>query len=301
MGLGRMKPSRMKPSGTGERRRAAVAVDDAVARRRYSVVIPAFNEEAYIGACLKSLAAQDYPAPFEIIVVDNDSSDRTAANAEAAGATVIFEPERGVCQARQRGTTVAQGNIIISTDADTTFSPGWLSAIDRAFARNPLAVAVAGPCRFVAAPWWAVLYPKLLFGAVNTVKRISGRVVYISATNIAFRKSAWSGYDTRLTQGGDELDLLRRLQAAGEVIFDPTNPTRTSSRRLDQGLLYNLAVTFGYYYLLGYVLNRACRRPVLGMAPPFRDGYGLGDLPSPRQQGRSWRIARAALLLANRR
>jgi len=50
--------------------------------------------------------------------------------------------------------------------------------------------------------------------------------------------------DTRLTQGGDELDLLRRLQAAGEVVYDVTNPTRTSSRRLDEGLLNNVAVTF---------------------------------------------------------
>jgi glycosyltransferase involved in cell wall biosynthesis len=297
MGFGRVKHS----GGNGYGRRALVAIDDTLAHRRYSVVIPAFNEEVLIGSCLESLAAQDYPAPFEIIVVDNNSTDRTAAIAAAMGATVVFEPERGVCQARQCGTAVAHGNIVISTDADTTFSPGWLSAIDRAFARNPAAVAVAGPCQFDAAPWWAVLYPKLLFGPVDIVKRITGRVIYISATNIAFRKSAFSGYDTRLTQGGDELDLLRRLQAAGEVIFDPTNPTRTSSRRLDQGLLYNVAVTFAYYYLLGYVVNRAFRRPVLGMAPPFRSARGASAPPSPRQQGRSWRLTRAALLLANRR
>jgi len=72
------------------------------------------------------------------------------------------------------------------------------------------------------------LYSTLLFGTVNLVKRLTGRVVYVSATNIAVRSSAWTGYDTRLTQGGDELDLLRRLQAAGEVVFDVTNPTLTS-------------------------------------------------------------------------
>ncbi len=290
--VGRVRRIRSAAGG-----RSALTANDPAAHRRYSIVIPAFNEQAYVGACLESLAAQDYPAPFEIIVVDNNSTDQTAVTAEAAGATVVFEPERGVCQARNRGTTVAAGNIIISTDADTTFSSGWLSAIDRAFARNPAAVAVAGPCQFVAAPGWAVLYPKLLFGAVDLVNRITGRVVYVSATNIAFRKNAWSGYDTRLTQGGDELDLLRRLQATGKVIFDPTNPTSTSSRRLDQGLLYNIAVTFFYYYVLGYVLNRAFGRPILGMAPPFRRA---GDRTS-RSLGRSWRITRAALLLTGRR
>jgi glycosyltransferase involved in cell wall biosynthesis len=219
---------------------------------------------------LASLAAQDYPAAFEIIVVDNNSTDRTASIAAAAGATLVFEAERGVCQARQRGTEVARGEIIISTDADTTFAPGWLSDIERAFARHPGVVAVAGPCRFSAAPWWGNPYSTVLFGLVGVIKKTTGRVVYISATNIAFRKSAWSGYDTRLTQGGDELDLLRRLQAVGEVVFDPNNPTHTSSRRLDQGLLYNITVTVMYYYLLGYALNRTFGRPVLGTAPPFR-------------------------------
>jgi len=294
-GRGRRQP-RSEPGGGSVLPRA-----DAPECPRYSVVIPAFNEQAYLGSCLASLAAQDYPAAFEVIVVDNNSTDRTAVVAAAAGVTVVFERERGVCQARQRGTDVARGEIIVSTDADTTFSPGWLSGIDRAFAGNPGAVAVAGPCHFVAAPRWGTLYPKALFGLVNLVKRITGRVVYISATNIAFHKSVWTGYDTRLTQGGDELDLLRRLQAGGEVIFDPTNPTRTSSRRLDQGLLYNVAVTFFYYYLLGYALNRTFGRQVLGTAPPFRGSRDPTPPSSTRPSARPSRVVRTAWLLDNQR
>ena len=172
-----------------------------------------------------------------------------------------------------------------------------MSGIDAAFARHPGAVAVAGPCHFAGAPRWGTLYSTLLFGTVNLVNRVTGRVVYVSATNIAFRSSAWTGYDTRLTQGGDELDLLRRLQAAGEVVFDITNPTRTSSRRLDQGLLYNIAVTFLYYYLLGYALNRTFRRPVLGTAPPFRRSGDRGPRTVTGPSTRSWRTTRAAFLL----
>ncbi|HEY5113930.1 MAG TPA: hypothetical protein VIJ00_00245 [Nakamurella sp.] len=96
----------------------------------------------------------------------------------------------------------------------------------------------------------------------------------------------------------EQPDLLHRLQAAGEVVFDVTNPTRTSSRRLDEGLLYNIAVTFLYYYLLGYALNRTFRRPVLGTAPPFRRAGAARDPWSATgPPARSWRITRAAFLL----
>jgi glycosyltransferase involved in cell wall biosynthesis len=254
---------------------------------RFSVVIPAFNESTYLPECLRSLAAQDFTGAVELIVVDNNSTDGTASVARAMGATVVTEPKPGVCSARQRGTEVACGEIIVSTDADTTFERGWLSAIDRAFARNPGCAAVAGSCRFVDGPWWAMVYPKLLFGLVHALFRMTGRVCYVTATNTAFRRTAWSGYDTRLTQGGDELDLLRRLRARGRVIFDPHHPTLTSARRLNRGLLYNLAVTLFFYYLLGYALNRLFRRRLVGTAPVFRSTadsrsswWGPGQLAS---------------------
>ena len=93
------------------------------------------------------------------------------------------------------------------------------------------------------------------------------------------------------------MDLLRRLQAAGEVVFDVTNATCTSSRRLDEGLLYNVAVTVFYYYLLGYALNRTFRRPVLGTAPAFRRSGDRGPRTVTGPPARSWRVARAAFLI----
>jgi hypothetical protein len=86
------------------------------------------------------------------------------------------------------------------SDADTTFDAAWLSNIDRAFTRSPSCVAVAGPCRFVGGPRWGLAYTRLVFGLVRLLYRITGKVCYVTATNIAFRKSAWTGYDTRLTQ-----------------------------------------------------------------------------------------------------
>ena len=241
------------------------------ARPRFSVVIPALDEEGCLADCLRSLARQDFAGGVEVIVVDNNSIDRTAAIARSFGAVVVREPQPGVCWARQRGTALARGEIVVSTDADTTFDPSWLTRIDRALEQHPSCVAVGGTCSFGdSGPFWAAIYPRLLFGAVALAYRLTGRVVYVSAANLAFRRSSWPGYDTRLTQGGDEVDLLRRLQRQGPVLFDRHNPTFTSPRRLQQGLAYNLVVTFFVYYLLAYWLNRLAGRPLIGTAPAFR-------------------------------
>ena len=114
----------------------------------------------------------------------------------------------------------------------------------------------------------------------------------MSATNIAFRRSAFPGYDTQLTQGGDEVDLLRRLQASEPVAFDRGNPSLTSSRRLTQGLAYNIVVTFYWYHLLGYWLNRLLHRQALGMAPAF----GRTAQAAERRPWRRTAVVTAAVL-----
>lgn len=237
---------------------------------RFSIVIPAHNEAAYLGACLESLRRQDFRGDYEIIVVDNNSSDGTADLARSHGVTVTEEPRQGVCWARQRGTELASGDIVVSTDADTVYQEDWLSRIDAAFLADDALAAVAGPCQFVDAPRWGRVYARTLFGSVDLVSRTTGRVPYVAAANIAFRKSAWRGYDTAATQGGDELGLLRGLRRMGRVAFDAANPVFTSSRRMRRGFAYNLTVTFGFYYVFGYSLNRLTGRTVVGMAPSFR-------------------------------
>ena len=237
---------------------------------KYSIVIPAFNEEDYIGDTLASLKKQSYNGEFEIVVVDNNSTDSTASVAKKHGARVVMEERPGVCWARQKGTESARGEIIISTDADTIFSHDWLKNIDEAFQDGDV-VAVMGPCRFVDPPYWGAIYPHILFGAVSVISKVIKRPFYITATNTAFKKSAWDGYDTSLTQGGDELDLLRKLKKKGKIIFKNDNPTFTSSRRLRRGLLYNLFVTLLYYYLLEYFLSRIFKSNIIGSAPNIRE------------------------------
>ncbi|GAA4255898.1 glycosyltransferase [Dactylosporangium darangshiense] len=243
-------------------------------RPRFSIVIPCFNEAAYVTDALLSLRKQDFDGVFEVIVVDNNCTDETADIARDFGAVVVTEPVPGVCNARQRGTEEARGEIVVSADADTVYGRDWLSRIDALFRGDERVVAVVGPCEYADGPRWGRVYGRALFGAVNGVYRLTGRAVYASATNIAFRREAWTGYDTGMTQGGDELDQLRRLRKRGRIVYDHGNPTFTSGRRHNRGLVYNLFVTLPVHYLLTYAVNRMAGRRVLGSAPAFRDPEG---------------------------
>jgi glycosyltransferase involved in cell wall biosynthesis len=268
---------------------AAPPAGSPVVQPRFSVVVPAFNEEAVLGTCLDSLAAQAYPGHVEVIVVDNASTDMTATLAGEHGARVVHEPRRGVCFARQRGLAAATGEIVVTTDADTVVPPGWLQRIDDQFQERPGAVAVAGPCVYASGPWWSGVWTWLLFGVVALVAAVTGRVLYVTATNLAFYRAAFDGYDTRLTQGGDELDALRRLRRRGEVVFVRRNPTFTSARRLARGLVHTLVVSLCFHYLLGYLVNRVTRRAVVGTAPAFRPVE-----PEDRRLGTRFLVRRAA-------
>ena len=268
---------------------------------RFSVVIPAFNEERLIGDCLQSLARQDFTGGHEVIVVDNNCTDDTAEIARRYGAIVVREETPGVCAARHRGTLTARGQIVVSSDADTVFDAGWLSRIDQTFRQDPARVGVAGPCRYPDGPWWGKAYARVLFEVVHLTYRVTGRVVYITATNIAFRKDAWSGYDVTGTQGADELGLLRQLRSRGRIAFDRCNPTLTSARRLTQGLAYNVVVSFLFYYVLAVTLNHATGRAVIGTAPAFRNDRSRPVSRRYRLLGLGWlTVAAAATALTAR-
>ena len=237
---------------------------------RFSVVIPCYNEADYIGATLESLKNQTFDGEVEIIVVDNNCIDETVAIAKSYGAKIVSETNPGVCWARQAGTVAASGEIVVSTDADTIFSETWLANIDQAFKTNSKIVAVGGPCTYISGPWWGRIYTHFLFGAVYFMQYLIRHPFYMSATNIAFKKSSWSGYNVNLPQAGDEIDLLHELRKKGRVKFIFNNSTYTSGRRLEQGLIYNLFVTFIYYYLAAYYLNRIFGKELIGSAPAFR-------------------------------
>src|SRR5438094_5672958 len=91
---------------------------------KISIIVPAFNEEKFLARSLRKIrAATDAFSCLgwesEIIVCDNNSSDRTAEKARAAGATVVFEPVNQISRARNKGASAATGDWLVFIDADS--------------------------------------------------------------------------------------------------------------------------------------------------------------------------------------
>ncbi|MHB0995804.1 MAG: glycosyltransferase [Elusimicrobiales bacterium] len=93
-----------------------------------SVVVPVYNEAECIGDCLDSLAGQDF-GRMEIIVVDDGSTDASAAVAASRGAKVIKGAHRGAGAARNAGAAAASGDFLLLVDADMTFAPHYVSRL----------------------------------------------------------------------------------------------------------------------------------------------------------------------------
>jgi lipopolysaccharide/colanic/teichoic acid biosynthesis glycosyltransferase/glycosyltransferase involved in cell wall biosynthesis len=93
-------------------------------------VVPAYNAANTLQLCLDALAKQDFlPSAYEVIVVDDGSTDGTAALARSASVRVISQPNAGPAAARNAGASVARGEYLLFTDADCAPVPGWIEAL----------------------------------------------------------------------------------------------------------------------------------------------------------------------------
>lgn len=177
-----------------------------------SVVIPALNEERFIGDCLRSLRAQTVP-PSEIIVVDNGSTDKTVEIAEKLADRVIIIPGVRIMVLRPAGVDAAKYPIIVSTDADTTYPDFWLEKLLSHFS-DPNVVLVGGPIRSST--------PGTIEDLYATGLSASAGAGLFSGANMAFRRDAFerAGGYVRVRKGEDWA-LSNRLRRYGKTVFDP--------------------------------------------------------------------------------
>lgn len=152
-----------------------------------SVIIPAYNEEKYLPDCLEALRHQDFPLPYEIIVVDNKSTDKTPEIARKFGAKVINESQKGLLVSRDKGIRNAKGEIIAITDADTLVPKNWLLEIYREFKNDKNLVFLSGPYTTYDGPLWNKIWVKNVFFLINFLAKIK---IYLhsSGCNKAFKK-----------------------------------------------------------------------------------------------------------------
>lgn len=203
---------------------------------KLSVIIPAHNEEKYIGSALKALLTQDYP-DFEVIVVDNASTDKTAEIARTFPVTVVSESRKGTMWACERGRREARGEIIVRMDADCLPEMGWLSRGAALFTDDSV-VGVTGPYRYIdqTGIFTSVLLRLQMnvvwLGAVATQFFKHGGLLV--GGNSFMRASALEkigGFNTAITFYGDDTDTAKRLANVGKLVFSRKLALPSSARR----------------------------------------------------------------------
>ncbi len=206
---------------------------------KVSVVVPAFNEEAYIGDCIDWLHAQTV-APFEIIVVNNNSSDKTARIARKKGARVINELTPGITAARNAGFNAARGDIIARCDADTRPHPDWVARIEASFHKENV-VGVTGTTEFYDAPEELKSVIEKVFTVAyfqGSKSMIGGVTLY--GSNMAIRTSAWERIKDEICLDDalvhEDIDLTIHLMKHGKIIYDSHLTVANSYRALHVSL-----------------------------------------------------------------
>ncbi len=190
---------------------------------RVSVVVCAFNAQDTIAQCLDGLRAVEYPN-FEVILVNDGSTDATGAIAARYPVRLITTPNRGLSNARNTGLEAAEGEIVAYLDSDAFPDPDWLQYLAAAF-RDAAFVGIGGPN--LAPPGLgrvAECFDNAPGGPAHVL--LSDREAeHIPGCNMAFRReslAATGGFDPALRIAGDDVDMCWRLQARGWALgFSP--------------------------------------------------------------------------------
>jgi len=212
---------------------------------RYSVVVPAYDEEALLPATLESIRAAmaAVPWPGEIVVCDNNSRDRTAEIARAAGARVVFEPHNQIARARNTGGRAALGEWLVFVDADTRISPGILGAA--------LDLLASGSCAGGGSIIRMDCGGSLAGGAVVRTWNWISRTFHMAAGSFLFaRADAFTevGGFSRGVYAGEEIWFTRavkkwgRKRGLGFRVIEG-HPVETSGRKMEWFSAWTLAAT----------------------------------------------------------
>ena len=229
---------------------------------KISVVVPAFNEEKFLGETLASIRAAIKPITargwaMELIVCDNNSTDRTAEIARTAGAEVVFEPVNQIARARNTGASRATGDWLLFVDADSHPSPALLSDMADAIAQ--------GDCLAGGSTVWfdrfhfGALPANLLWNALSrSLKWMAGSFIFCETAS--FR--AVGGFSHELF-ASEELDLTRRLkeraaQLGRRIVILHRHPLRTSARKMQ---LYTVRDHLAFLARLAWTRGAVVRDP----------------------------------------
>lgn len=227
---------------------------------KISVVIPAYNEEKYIGPSLESLIEKAGKDIYEIIVVDNASTDHTAAVAKRfPGVKVVREERKGLTRARQAGLLAAKGDLIAYIDADTQIKEGWFHRVKREFERNPRLVCLSAPYSLYDASKWKRM---LTWGYWNLLAYPTYMLLMkymVLGANFVARRSVLlkiGGFDQSIEFYGEDTDIARRLNRVGKVKFLRKSLVSSSARRMDAEGWVKIGLKYTTNFLSEILLHR---------------------------------------------
>ena len=139
-----------------------------------SIVIPAWNEEVNIFNCISSLSASNSVVPFEIIVINNNSTDNTQQTIDKLDVVKLFQPIQGCGPTRQLGQEHAQGKYVLLADADCLYPPHWIDEMLNVLKRQDV-VCVYGRYSFipeVGYPRWKLVIHETLKDAIAEIRHL---------------------------------------------------------------------------------------------------------------------------------
>lgn len=183
-----------------------------------SFIIPALNEEGYIGECLESVKKQEHH--HEIIVVDGGSGDRTREIAREKGAKIASDPGKNASVARNIGAEKAESPIYCFIDSDTTLPNYWSKKVNQHFQEKEV-VAVGGPLK----PRNPTLKDRLMYYLTTEISpTVTAKFNFhqFQGPNMAFRATAFheiGGFNEKLGIMEDN-EIANRIRSQGKVVWD---------------------------------------------------------------------------------
>ena len=195
-------------------------------QKNLSIIIPAYNEQNLISGCLDSVLNQTAdPAQYEVVVIDNNSTDLTAAIARKKGVRVEIASQKGYVHAIRKGVEVSEGNILAFIDADCRAPATWVSKILKNFEESPDIVAIGGKLEFFDTNPIFVQAAKLFLFFVDG----------LPGNNMAIKREALEragGIDPNVNLSAD-FWLALKLRRVGRIKTDKSLVVLTSGRRFE--------------------------------------------------------------------
>ena len=217
-------------------------------QKTISIIIPAYNEEDYLPACLDAVMQHVAGQALEVIVVDNNSTDGTRAVVERyPQVKYVFEPVKGITRARQRGFLTATGDILAYLDADTRPPAGWIDQIFAQFSARRNLACLSGPYSFYDISAFRNAMSSGWFRAAWPLYTLTGYMMV--GGNFAIRRDVldkMGGFDSSIEFYGEDVDIGKRAKKHGKVLFLHSFVMPTSGRRMTK---QGFARTAGIYFV----------------------------------------------------